>query len=382
VTLQFTVLADLHLRATEPYDTGSFSRVKEKLQILRDAVSRALLQPQKLLFLAGDIFDARESPAWLRAAFLKELTPCFTQELEVYLLVGNHETNSQVNTFADLQMLDRMHDGEWPIHIITEPTSLSFGGVLFHLVPYGKADAVISAVTEWAYLKESTQKVLIGHFDVDGAEQSGGNAFQIPTKLRQHHFEGYDLVILGHIHQRQIHIGAHSTWTYVGSPLCQDFGERADASPKGFYEVAYHPEARNHVQAPGWEFQTVPTKSTPLVQVEVHEGTEGAEWGVKLPEHLQGNICKVIFIGSAGFLSGPEVQSWKKLCRALEKDGTAVRIFTELRCTDRELTQVEETPEVRLDDSMERLCTEKDQKDLLPDGKRFMEEAHNALAQS
>lgn len=380
-----TILADLHLRSTEPYDGADYSRLDEKLNCLRAAVRHALDNHHDMLILAGDIFDSREPPEWLRAKFIKELLPCFGHEVknvQVYILVGNHETNGKTHCYESLQVLEHAHWGDLPLHIVSKPKTLWRGPnqeIGIHLVPYGKSAETIEAVTKWEGhdLPESSQKlkILIGHFQVDGAELSGGNAFQIPTILRPHHFTGYDLTILGHVHQRQIHNTGETCWSYVGSPLPQDFGERNDAWPKGFYslDLTYDEETEEFHSV----YDLVPFESTSFVQVEVTE--ELTNWEA-INDRMKGVIAKVVFVGSEEFLKGEDVQGWRKFCRQLDKEGHAAKVLCETRCTDRQIIQEVEEPDTKLDDSMERLCKEKNRELFLPDGIRFVEEAHNAIA--
>ena len=386
--LSLTILADLHLRSNEPYDGVGYSRLDEKLNCLKAAVDHAVKNNHRMLILAGDIFDSREPPEWLRAKFLKELAPCFghdVKNVQVSILVGNHETNGETHCYESLQTLQSIPglSETLPLHIISKPMSIVYHRVQFNLVPYLKSAEAIDAVTKWTGHDATGDKlkILIGHFQVDGAELSGGNAFQIPTILRPHHFSGYDLTILGHVHQRQIHSNDDITWSYIGSPLPQDFGERDDTWPKGFYsleisEVAEGPLDTDRCKLKP-DLQLIPFESTPFIQLEI---TEEEGFDDDHCSYLEGVIAKVVFVGSEEFLKGKDVQEWRKHCRQLDREGYAAKIICETRCTDRQITQEIEEPDVKLDDSMKRLCKERNRELFLPDGIRFVEEAHNEIA--
>ena len=385
--IKLSIMADLHLRATEPYDGKNSSRLDEKLGALGAMVNNAITDNHEMIILAGDTFDSQDPPEWLRAKFIDALDPCFCQDLRVYILVGNHETNGQKTAFDSLVSLQNALHGsrDWPLRIITEPTIVKYDKVIFNLVPYCKPEAAIEAVTSCPDV-DNKSKILVGHFDVDGAQASGGNSFKIPTILRRHHFDGYVMSFLGHIHQRQVHLTADRLgfWTYVGSPVYQDFGERDDTSPKGYYEVTVDDDG-------DVEYTDIPIVSTEFTQVEATEETLSSikENGTTSPVQelrraLKGKICKVVFIGTEDFLKSSLVQKYRLRFRKLEQDGYAVKVICDTRCTDRQIINQEESaPEAEgLDVSMEFLCKERDAEAFLAEGRTYLEAAHNAVAKS
>jgi len=386
-SLTLSILSDLHLRANEATDGPNYSRCDEKLDALRSMVAHAVADHHDMLILAGDIFDSREPPEWLMAGFIGSLEECFKHGIHVYIIVGNHETNGTSHCYMTLKTLERfsLHPGNsWPLHIVDEPkTLLREPDVLIHMVPYMKSEETIATVTNWWHhsLEESKDrtKILVGHCSVDGAELSGGNAYHIPTVLRKHHFSGYDLVLLGHIHQRQLYPGEDLSWGYMGSPLHQDFGEVQDAFPKGYYELCI---TNSEYDGNDFSLDTIPVESTPLIQVELEEGDTLTK---EVRTQMSGTICKLMLSGSETWLKSEEVAEIKRKCRAAVKKGKVVKVVVSTRCTDRELVQAEEEVEeqgIKLDDSLQRLCKEKDKEAFLPDGRTYLEEANNALAKA
>lgn len=374
-----SVISDLHLRAHESYDSRGYSRCAEKLQVLRTVVQHAVDNQHDMIILAGDIFDSQDPPDWLRANFLECLTPCFQRGIEVFIIIGNHETNGETHCYSSLQTLGAMLLQGWLLHVISQPRTIhQEPQILINMVPYMKIEPTLDAVTNWKGHNQSAEhiKILIGHFQVDGAELSGGNAYQIPTILRPHHFSGYDHTLLGHVHQRQIHSSGETDWCYVGSPLSQDFGERDDVQPKGFYDLQIIED--EHTRALSTYLQLVPLKSTPFVQIEVGEETDG--FSDRIQEKSKDAVAKVIIVGSQDFLKSEKAQQVRRAAKHFEKEGHAKKIIINTRCTDRQIIDAPEEESVHLDDSMERLCKEKGKEPFLPEGQRFMEEAHNALA--
>ena len=373
---KFSVLADLHLRSNEPYDGRIKKRLGEKLNVLQQFFTHAVDDHQDIVFLAGDIFDSREPPDWLRAEFLKVVMLATSNKLQVYILVGNHETNGVTSVYDAIDVIAEQHVPL--LRIIKKPFKINAQGVNINMVPFCKPEEATAAVLD--VNPDNKVNILIAHFDVDQALPSGGSAFKISTILRTHHFQDYDAAILGHIHQRQTHKiptgRSGAIWTYVGSPLCQNFGERADQAPKSFYSVTCDGDELS--------IETIAlADTTEFIQIDITEQTTAIETAIK--EASKDRICKIVFSGSESFLRSTTIKSWQELARDLEKTGHAVKIITEIICTDREILAADDAedpiPEsANQDDQLKRLCTEKNRDDLLDEGRRYLEEANSEIA--
>jgi DNA repair exonuclease SbcCD nuclease subunit len=363
MALKFTFIADLHLKAQEPLSTSSYDRTEEKLRVLRQAAEYAVEKDHDFLVLGGDIFDNREPPDRLRAKMLEAINV----GIQVIIMVGNHETNLKNHAYESIQALT--YDDSWWVKVVDGPINLVYpdSSTLIRIVPYMDLERVTEAVLNPP--AGSEVKILLGHWDLDGAISSGQSEYKIPTLLRQHHLEQYNFTFLGHIHNRQEHLG-DVNWMYVGSPVYNTFGEVDDTKPKGFLSV----ELSNELEL---SYDIIPAKTTGLDSLFIEEGDLDVDVLA-----LRGEIIKVIFRGSKSFVQGKEVQEIRSKIKAMEGNDL-VKVIFESRLTDLEIQEAGEDEDVDSDltVSLERLCTEKNKEKLLPDGIKLVEEAQNEIGQ-
>jgi DNA repair exonuclease SbcCD nuclease subunit len=132
-----------------------------------------------------------------------------------FKLTGNHE-QYQRDTTVDNRWLFKH-----AFHVISDREKQVLGNLSLFFCAYPKDHAELADWLKRECEQTRTRKILFGHFQVKGAYV---NNAQITTGIPMEALSGFDLVVLGHIHQpQQLNARIH----YVGSPFQQDWGEAA-----------------------------------------------------------------------------------------------------------------------------------------------------------
>jgi DNA repair exonuclease SbcCD nuclease subunit len=130
-----------------------------------------------------------------------------------YKLTGNHE-QYQRDTTVDNRWLFRH-----VFHVIGDREVITLGGLKAFFCAYPENHAELAGWLKAESGKVRARKILFGHFQVKGAYL---NNSQTTSGIPLEALSGFDLVLLGHIHQPQ---SVTDRIHYVGSPFQQDWGE-------------------------------------------------------------------------------------------------------------------------------------------------------------
>jgi DNA repair exonuclease SbcCD nuclease subunit len=130
-----------------------------------------------------------------------------------YKLTGNHE-QYQRDTTVDNRWLFHHH-----FRVVSDRLVCNLGETRAYFCAYPKDHAELAAWIKRESDKVRARKILFGHFQVKGAFLNNAKTSSgVPLEV----LSGFDLVILGHIHQAQ---SLSKRIHYVGSPFQQDWGE-------------------------------------------------------------------------------------------------------------------------------------------------------------
>jgi len=277
--LDVVAIADTHLKATEKYGKpnpdGVNTRLQDKIDAINRAVKYALENDVDLFVHLGDVYDKINPSEFLRSKFLQAIKPLIGK-IPIVIIIGNHDTDENVfSLMADDVLLETLQSED--IMIFDDPTELEIGGVEFLILPW-KKDSVIEKE-----LKACKDKIVLGHFGVDGAVASGSE-FVLSKGVSQALFSRHIYTFLGHYHRHQ-----HTDkFMYVGSIARADFGERND--PKGFV----------HFKVSGKKVKSkfISTNDRNFFQYTVNEGDDPSFNELYDWDSLEGNIVKIIFYGS------------------------------------------------------------------------------------
>ncbi len=234
--------ADIHI-GMENYgrldpETGLSSRLQDFLKAFDKMVDYAIENKADFFIFSGDAFKTREpTPTHLRE-FAKRIRRLAKADVEVVLLVGNHDTGNaagKANTLDIYSALETEH-----VHVIREPQLLTINNLQIVGVPWVSRAEFVGIHDK---LKELFKEVnpakpaiVMAHASVSGAKYGSersvmmGGDFVLDKEVLDNPKVSY--VALGHIHQRQVISGTKVPMVYSGSLERVDFGEAKE--DKGF----------------------------------------------------------------------------------------------------------------------------------------------------
>jgi len=273
------ITTDLHLRTTDKYGkilpNGMNSRMQDLLGHLKTSVDYAIHQQADYWICLGDVFDKINPPETLRKAFVEVLAPLVHKKIPIIILIGNHDTDAKVYSLMTESGIFEML-GSGAVTVLADPCEMELGGIECLMLPW-QPDEIIA---EW--LRKTKNKIVFGHFGVDGALVSG-TEYVLSIGLNQKLFNHHRYTYLGHYHKAQ----KAKKWCYVGSLHKVDFGERNDK--KGFYWVEASKEKISH--------KFIDVKDRPFFQHTIYEKEDKEFETLHKWESLKGYIVKLIFIG-------------------------------------------------------------------------------------
>lgn len=243
--MRFIHLADLHLGRS----LAEFSLIELQKEFLTFVVQTAHEKRVDAVIIAGDVYD-RSLPSiqavQLLNGFLSQLA---RMEIPALLVSGNHDSAERLGFLSDvLNMTGIYIAGEYELG--AQPVTLhdEFGPVHFHLMPFIRSGVVRAQVKkETVETYDDAVRIAVNHlpFNADErnvlvAHQFVCAAGQIPMQsesempflggvemVHASHFDRFDYVALGHLHQPQ-RVG-RDVVRYAGAPLKYAAGE-ADSS--------------------------------------------------------------------------------------------------------------------------------------------------------
>lgn len=235
--MKFIHLSDLHLGKR----VNEFSMIEDQAYILKEIEGIIGKESPDAVIIAGDVYDKTipsvEAVA-LFDGFLKQLA---RQEVQVFIISGNHDSPERLAFASELIELSGIHIA--PVYrVVVRPVTLKdgCGPVNVYMLPFVKpihvrlafpeesmesyTEAVRAAVSHMG-IRESERNILITHQFVTGARRSDSEDIAVggSDNVDASVFEGFDYVALGHIHGPQ-NVGKESI-RYCGTPLKYSFSE-------------------------------------------------------------------------------------------------------------------------------------------------------------
>ena len=215
--MKFLVFADLQA------DRGSETLFGNPTESLRLSCVTKLYSDLRTLYRQhkcdalvdlGDTFDDRNSID----------VPTLRTVLTGLAWLPENELNTRVIGNHDQFLRDNeIHNGPVLAHkfhnVISDREIIAVDGAKLFFCAYPKDHAELAVWLKNESSKVRCRKILFGHFQVRGAYL---NSVQTTTGIPQEALNGFDLVVLGHIHQPQ---QVNERIYYVGSPFQQDWGE-------------------------------------------------------------------------------------------------------------------------------------------------------------
>ena len=222
------------------------------------------------VFVPGDVTD-KPTMSDRTLITLISLLLEFDNSLHVYMLYGNHDTESVNKTSLDVLKVLAENGFFKQFKLFRNPETIKVDGINVCMMPYPHQKV----------LKSAKPQLVFAHIETAGAVGDNGRELRVHEDkfIRQ---EG-DYVISGHIHQHQVLRAKR--FTYCGSLFQRNFGE---ALPKGFIKIV--------AKYSGGELKVIPTfiNSHPNFILETKLITEQSDWETLVQDE---NIRYKILVG-------------------------------------------------------------------------------------
>lgn len=205
-------LSDIHIRLTERREEYEkvFNRTYKKINKLKNERS--------LIVLTGDIVHSKNKLTPQCIDITYEFIKNLSNICHVVLILGNHDTNLKNKEEIDsLKVIVRDIKN---LSYLRESGFYKFENITFGVSSLLDEENIIQADK----CEENEYKIALFHGAVNGAKNSVGHKLGGISRTK---FKGYDLTLLGDIHQFQ-YLNKEKTMAYPSSLIQQNFGESVD----------------------------------------------------------------------------------------------------------------------------------------------------------
>lgn len=253
MSMRFLYTADWHLSRKHKYSVNN-SRLKQIVSNMRRILDYAIKNKIDSVFVLGDVFDVWNPDNVLLSILTSWLRQCAMNMINVYVLVGNHDTNFEQTSLDAIASVLDVSTTKY-IHVIKEPFANTFHRYSICAVPYSKD--MRETVKEYSELGRNVY--LFTHAAIEGATLSNGVVLPDKFDLSVADIKAFEKVFAGDYHKRQ----EKKNYVYSGSIIKTNFGERRDK--KGFYDVSISQEtgkidAMNFVALPDIAMKRIAVK--------------------------------------------------------------------------------------------------------------------------
>ncbi|MGX9181808.1 metallophosphoesterase family protein [Mesorhizobium sp. BHbdii] len=227
MAFRFIHTADIHLDS--PLRSLAL-RNPEVAELVGDASRQAfaaivdlcLAERVDALVIAGDLYDGDQT-SMKTARFLgSQMTRLHQAGVRVYMVRGNHDAMSRITKQLVLPDSVTIFGGRCQSVI----QSGAGPDVAFHGLSFASPKAAESLLPKYAGPQEGAANIGIMHTSLAG---SPGHDVYAPCSVADLHCHGFDYWALGHIHVRQVYLGA-STLVMPGIPQGRDINEAGEKS--------------------------------------------------------------------------------------------------------------------------------------------------------
>ena len=254
------------------------SRIVDQLNLLDWTLDRAVEHQSEHIIITGDVFEDPKPHPGLIAMFVSWLKKCQVHDVDVHIIVGNHDVLR--SGFVYTSPLDIISEADMErIHIYKDINTIIIGTSAFTLVPVrdrksfgvnSNAEAIAmvrdSLIYELASIPTTYRKVLIGHLAIEGSIPIGDEIDDLTNELfcPLDMFQGYDYVWMGHVHKPQVMRKKNPYIAHIGSMDISNFGET---------DHKKHIVVFNCAEENGWETEYLPTRPLQKISISVPKDT-------------------------------------------------------------------------------------------------------------
>lgn len=237
------ILGDVHLgKGTSIGKAGIGanlnSRIVDQMNLLDWVLDRASEHSANEIIITGDIFEEPNPSANLITLFISWLMKCQAHEINVHIIVGNHDILRSGSTYySPLDIITESNIEN--VYVYKHADTVFVGNFAYTLIPFrdrksfnseSNADALSMVKEMLAYelagIPISYKKILIGHLAIEGSIPVGDEIDDMTNELfcPVSMFAGYDYVWMGHVHKPQV-MSSNPYVAHIGSMDLSNFGE-------------------------------------------------------------------------------------------------------------------------------------------------------------
>jgi len=277
------ILGDVHLgKGTSIGKVGIGanlnSRIIDQMNLLDWVLDRASEHSANEIIITGDIFEEPNPPANLITLFISWLMKCQAHDLNVHIIIGNHDILRCGNTYYSPLDIITESDIE-NVYVYKHADTLFVGNFAYTLLPFRDrksfgSESNTDALTmvkevlsyELAGIPATYKKILIGHFAIEGSIPVGDEIDDMTNELfcPVSMFAGYDYVWMGHVHKPQV-MKSKPYVAHIGSMDLSNFGE----SDQGKHIIIIDQESDKI-----WFKETLPTRKLKKISITIPKDTE------------------------------------------------------------------------------------------------------------
>ena len=226
------------------------------------------------LLVLGDTFDHRKSVNFntLHQAKSMFFNILKKNSIEVYMLVGNHDTYfKNTNKVNSPELLLAEYDN---INVISEPSTITLDGVDICMIPWICSENVEDSKAE---LTNTSASICMGHFEIAGFAMHRG--MESEEGLDRSMFNRFGTVFSGHYHHKSSKGNIH----YLGNPAQLTWSDYDD--PRGFHLFNVHTQELEFVENPNIMYHKIVYDDTQQTAMEINDMDI---------DHLKNKFIKVI----------------------------------------------------------------------------------------
>lgn len=167
----------------------------------------------------GDVFTSRKGqPEIVLNTFKEIIDDASKQQLKILAIPGNHD---RTQGDSEESFLDAF-DGHDAFSVFATGGEIKVGNICFYFLPY--FDLTYQSKLQAIQPSNSVSDfcILLTHTAIDGVR--GNNGIEVQGELSPKLFDKFDLVLVGHYHDRQF-LGKDKLIVYTGSAYQATFGE-------------------------------------------------------------------------------------------------------------------------------------------------------------
>jgi DNA repair exonuclease SbcCD nuclease subunit len=250
--------------------------------------------------------------------FIAWLKKCQAYEVNVHIIVGNHDVLRSGQIYSSpLDIVSEMDLDN--VSIYKDIDTVMINGTAFTMVPFrdrksfetnSNAEAMTilkdSLVYELASIPVTYCKVLIGHLAIEGSIPVGDEIDDLTNELfcPLDMFNGFDYVWMGHVHKPQVMKKKSPYIAHIGSMDISNFGETDHKKHIVIFDT------EGDFNSP-WETAILPTRNLKKINVIVPKDTEDSTAYV-LEELKKLNAFDKSIVKVEVSLSSPDLKSINK----------------------------------------------------------------------